>query len=60
MALKKESDLKSILIVVDKDGLNHLKTRGINRSAFMRQAIIALKQDKFIYQYIEEPEDQEE
>ena len=41
-----------ISVMIYKDELEYLKSKGINRSAFVRQAITALKYNKWQYNFL--------
>ncbi len=52
MALAENSKREQINVIVNKGQLKYLKSRGIGYSKFMRQAIKALKEEKFIFDYM--------
>ena len=54
MPLANDSDLKSILVSIRKKQDYYLKSNGINRSKFMRQAIEAHERGDWDYIFIEE------
>jgi len=49
-----ETNLHKITILIEKKQILYLKSIGIGRSKFMRQAISAHKKGQFIYKYIDE------
>ena len=44
---------KSVLILIEEDQDTYLKSKGINKSKFVRQAIESYKQGKWSYDYLE-------